>query len=70
MCVINGSKDDKMDLNVDNVFIGSFGKYVYLGSIFTSQGSVSADITAYTKRKMCHILKFVSFIKKNSDAPF
>ncbi len=45
-------------------------KYTYLGSVFTSDGSISTAIVAHAQSKMCHVLKYVSFVKKNADAPF
>ena len=44
--------------------------YVYLGSPFTSDGSVSSAIKAHARLKMPHVLKFVSFIGKNNNVPF
>ena len=43
---------------------------MYLGSPFTSDGCVSSAIKEHAKLKMCHALKFVSFVNKNNDIPF
>lgn len=43
---------------------------VHLGSPFTCHGSASSAIKLHAKLKMSHVLKFVSFIKKNNDVPF
>ncbi len=37
-------------------------RFSYLGSIFTSDGSVSTVMVAHAQAKMCHVLKFVSFV--------
>ena len=44
--------------------------YVYLGSPFTSDGSVSSSVSVHAKNKLCHVLKYVSFLTKNNDVPF
>ena len=42
---------------------------MYLGSPFTDDGSPSTAIKLHAN-KMCHVLKFVSFINRNNDIPF
>ena len=44
--------------------------YTYLGSPFTSDGCVSSAVKEHAMMKMCHVLKFVSFVNKNNDIPF
>ena len=55
---------------IDNIEVNICSKHVYLGSISTSGGSVSDNINSHADSKVCHILKFISFIKKNNDIPF
>ena len=43
---------------------------MYLGSPFTDDGSPSTAIKIHANTKMCHALKFISFINKNNDVPF
>ena len=43
--------------------------YVYLGSPFTSDGSISSAVKAHANVKMTHVLKVVSFINKNNGVP-
>ena len=43
---------------------------MYLGSIFTSDGSISSAIASHARCKTVHVLKFVSFLQKNRDVPF
>ncbi len=55
---------------IDGMTVNWCDKYTYLGSVFTSDGSISTAIVAHAQSKMCHVLKSVSFVKKNADAPF
>ena len=68
--VICGSEEDGEPLRVGDLCIGWCTSYVYLGSPFTCDGSVSSSIKLHAKSKLCHVLKFVSFVKKNNDVPF
>ena len=68
--VINGVPDDVRPICVHGITIDPCNNYIYLGSPFTSNGSTSSAIKEHAKAKLCHVLKFVSFIKKNNDIPF
>ena len=68
--VINGEEEDKEPLRVDELVIEHCTSYTYLGSPFTSDGSVSSAVKVHVKNKLCHVLKYVSFLKKNNDVPF
>ena len=68
--VINGTVQESQPLQVDNLTIDNCTKYVYLGSPFTSDGCTSSSIKEHANTKMCHVLKFVSFLKKNNDVPY
>ena len=68
--VINGSAEDRQSLQVNDLTIDHCTKYVYLGSPFTSDGCTSSSIKEHANIKMCHVLKFVSFLKKNNDVPY
>ena len=61
--VINGTAEESRPLQVNELTIDSCVKYVYLGSPFTSDGSTSTSIKEHANMKMCHVLKFVSFLK-------
>ncbi len=63
--VINGTQND-----ADGLTVTSCTSYVYLGSPFTSDGSVSSAVRMHAHTKMSHVIKFVSFVKKNNDVPF
>lgn len=55
---------------MDGLIISPCTSYVYLESPFTSDGSASSAIRLHARGKVCHVLRFVSFVKKNNDVPF
>ena len=68
--VIHASAEDREPFRVGEMAVQWCDRYVYLGSVFTSDGSLRSAITAHAQAKMCHILKFVSFLDKNKDVSF
>lgn len=68
--VINGDDGDTEPMVVGELMIEHCSSYVYLGSPFTSDGSVSSAVRVHGKNKLCHVLKYVSFVTKNNDVPF
>ncbi len=68
--VINGSDADMQPLEVQGLVVEHCNMYVYLGSPFTSDGATSSAVKTQANLKMPHVLKFVSFIKKNNDVPY
>ena len=70
MCVIHGTQEDNEAVHVDGLVIERCTRYIYLGSIFTADGSVSASVRAHADAKMPHVMKFISFLRKNNDIPF
>ena len=68
--VINGSCSDKEPIAVQSLVIKHCDIYTYLGSPFTSDGSISSAIKVHAQEKMAHFHKFISFIEKNNDLPF
>ena len=68
--VISGTKGDEEPIRVNGLTISHCSVYVYLGSPFTSDGSVSSALKAHAKAKLSHVIKFVSFVKKNNDVPY
>ncbi len=67
---LNCLPHEKIPFIIDQITVEWCDRYTYLGSIFTSDGSLSSAIAAHAETKMCHILKFISFLKKNRDVPF
>ena len=43
---------------------------MYLGSSFTADGLVSSAVAADANLRKSHVMKFISFVQKNNDAPF
>ena len=68
--VINATKTDAEPLVVNDLITEKCDEYVYLGSPFTNTGSVSSAVKTQAALKMPHLLKCVSFIKKNNDIQF
>ncbi len=68
--VINGTDEDREAMHVDDVSVSVCEHYTYLGSPFTADGSTTTAIKLHAQNKMCHALKFVSFINKNNAVPF
>jgi len=67
---INVGPREREPFHVHGVTVQWCDRYTYLGSVFTSEGSLSSAIAAHAQVKMCHILKFISYVKKNVDTPF
>ena len=57
--VVNGSNVEKESIRVDDLVVEWCDKYVYLGSPFTADGSVSSVVRAHATAKIPHVLKFV-----------
>ena len=69
--VVNGTAEDREPIvRNENAVISYCKQYVYLGSPFTDDGSASTAIKIHASSKMCHTLKFISFINRNNDVPF
>ena len=68
--VVNGNNSDKEPLYYYGNLINYCKSYIYLGSPFTDDGSPSSAIKIHASNKMCHALKFISFVTKNNDIPF
>ena len=70
LMVINGSVNDKQPICSNNLSICHCDSYIYLGSPFTSDGSLSSVIKLHVQEKMSHFHKFLAFLDKNNDLPF
>ncbi len=66
----SGAAADREPIIVDDLMVEWCDMYVYLGSPFTSDGSVSSAVKAHAERKMKDINKFILFVKKNNDISF
>ena len=54
---------------LDEITISLTSCYVYLGTLI-SINSISAQVIEHIKSKTGHVMKFFSFLSKNTDAPF
>ena len=69
--VVNGNDEDREPIvQNNNAVIHYCNQYIYLGSPFTDDGSATTAIKIHASSKMCHTLKYVSFVGKNNDVPF
>ena len=68
--VISGTAADKEPMIIGNLKVEWCNRYVYLGSPFTSDGSVFSAVKAHAGRKMKVISKFISFVEQNNNLPF
>ena len=68
--VINGNNDDRIDIQWYGIVIKHVWKYVYLGALFTSDGSMVSALKEHKEAKQCHLNKLFIFLRVNSDIPF
>ena len=68
--VICDDDHDKFPIDMHNNHIQHCDEYVYLGTIFTSDGSLKSSLEKHTKEKEKHLHKLVMFLSNNRDFPF
>ena len=68
--VINGSDEDRTKMSMEGLTIDHCDVYVYLGAVFTSDGSTKSAIEEHYKMKQSHFHKLVIFLQTNVDMPF
>ena len=68
--VINGDDQDKTPICLRENVIRHCDQYVYLGSVFTSDGSTKSSIEQHVKEKEKHFHKLVMFLCTNREFPF
>ena len=68
--VINGNKSDREKINVNGMSVSHCTSYVYLGVIFTENGSAASSLKAHVAEKKKHLNKLIVFLATNYDAPF
>ena len=67
--VINGDLD-KSDIISEVLTVQYVCSYIYLGLPITEDGDYASCLWIHTKEKSKHVLKFNSFINKNTDTPY
>ena len=70
LMVINGNIEDRQPIDINNLMINHCDSYIYLGSPFTSDGSLTTVIKLHIREKMVHFNKFISFLNKNNELPY
>ena len=68
--VICGDDHGNLPIDMHNNHIQHCDGYVYLGTIFTSNGSLKSSFEKQTKEKEKHLHKLVMFLNTNRDFPF
>ena len=68
--VINGTDEDKHDIDLYGLIIKHCWKYIYLGAVFTSDGSLLSSLKEHCKDKQKHLHKLTMFLQANRDIPF
>ena len=68
--VINGSSADREPLPCHDIVIKYSQCYWYLGSPITDDAKMASVMRQHVSAKSKHVLKFISFLQKNSDMPF
>ena len=63
------SSEDEAACQVGDVTISHTISYTYLGSTIMDT-SITKQVDEDIKSKQCHVLKFQSFVHKNSNAPY
>lgn len=61
LMVINGTTYDKQAIITNSLIIKHCDTYIYLGSPFTSDGSLSSAVKAHVQEKKSHFHKFMHF---------
>ena len=67
--MINGQDDDKLPVDIRGNLICVCDEYVYLGAVFTSDGSLKSYIASHTQDKTKHLHKLIMFLNTNRDFP-
>ena len=68
--VINAHGDDTLPINIRGNILGCCDEYVYLGAVFTSDGSLKSSIAKHADDKAKHLHKLIMFLNTNRDFPF
>ena len=68
--VINGSAEDCMPIRLSDIVVKLCDKYLYLGSIYTANGSSVSSLHAQARDKRKQLNKLLIFLRVNKDMPF
>ena len=70
LMVINGDHRDRAPLSIDTECIGYSAHYVYLGAHILDDGRMTSVMKKQVQSASKHVIKFNSFVQKNSNMPF
>ena len=68
--VMNGDASDREPFPLGDIIIKLCKSYVYLGAIFTADGSTASSLAAHAKEKRSQLNKLLIFFRNNPDMPF
>ena len=68
--VLNGDSSDREPFPLGDIIIKLCKSYVYLGAIFTADGSTASSLSAHAKEKRSQLNKLLIFFRNNPDMPF
>ena len=68
--VIHGDSFDLIPFRIGDIIMKPCTKYVYLGAIFTADGSTLSSLREHVIEKQKHLNKLIIFFFKNQDMPF
>ena len=68
--VIHGTDYDRLPMYIGSIIMKHCNQYVYLGVIFTSDGSALSSLKQHVLEKKKHLNKLIMFFFKNQDMPF
>ena len=68
--VINGDPEDREPIHLLDWIIEHCSKYVYLGAVFTADGSTASSLKAHLVSMKKHLNKLCIFMNTNKDIPF
>ena len=70
LMVINGDQHDRREVNIGELCISHCDEYVYLGAIFTADGSTLSSLKRHFTVKQAQLNKLIIFLNVNKDMPF
>ena len=64
---VNGNDQERRRINIQGLAIDHCKSYVYLGAVFTSDGSVKSSLEEHCRQKLNCFHKLIIFLKTNVD---
>ena len=67
---VNGNDEERRCINIQGLAVDHCKSYVYLGAVFTSDGSVKSSLEEHCRQRLNCFHKLIIFLKTNVDMPF